>query len=31
MLLSADHLSINFGSRHLLTDVIFYLKELEKV
>ena len=31
MLLSADHLSINFGSRQLLTDVNFYLNEGDKV
>ena len=27
MLLSAEHLSINFGSRQLLEDVNFYLNE----
>ena len=27
MLLSAEHLSINFGSRQLLDDVNFYLNE----
>ena len=31
MLLSAEHLSINFGSRHLLDDVNFYLNEGDKV
>ena len=31
MLLSAEHLSINFGSRQLLTDVNFYLNEGDKV
>ena len=31
MLLQADHLSINFGSRQLLTDVNFYLNEGDKV
>ena len=31
MLLSAEHLSINFGSRQLLTDVTFYLNEGDKV
>ncbi|MCI2059003.1 MAG: ABC-F family ATP-binding cassette domain-containing protein [Oscillibacter sp.] len=31
MLLSAEHLSINFGSRQLLTDVNFYLNAGEKV
>ena len=31
MLLSAEHLSINFGSRQLLDDVNFYLNEGEKV
>lgn len=31
MLLSAEHLSINFGSRQLLDDVNFYLKEGDKV
>lgn len=31
MLLSAEHLSINFGSRQLLTDVDFYLKEGDRV
>lgn len=30
MLLSAEHLSINFGSRQLLEDVNFYLNEGEK-
>ena len=30
MLLSAEHLSINFGSRQLLQDVNFYLKEGDK-
>ena len=31
MLLSAEHLSINFGSRQLLSDVHFYLNEGDKV
>ena len=31
MLLSAEHLSINFGSRQLLADVNFYLNEGDKV
>ena len=31
MLLSAEHLSINFGSRQLLTDVDLYLNEGDKV
>lgn len=31
MLLSAEHLSINFGSRQLLDDVNFYLHEGDKV
>ena len=31
MLLSAEHLSINFGMRQLLTDVNFYLNEGDKV
>ncbi len=31
MLLSAEHLSINFGSRQLLTDVNFYLNDGDKV
>ena len=31
MLLQAEHLSINFGSRQLLTDVNFYLNEGDKV
>jgi ATP-binding cassette subfamily F protein uup len=31
MLLSAEHLSINFGSRQLLTDVNFYLNEGDRV
>jgi len=31
MLLSAEHLSINFGSRQLLTDVNFYLNDADKV
>ena len=31
MLLQAEHLSINFGSRQLLTDVNFYLNESDKV
>ena len=30
MLLSAEHLSINFGSRQLLQDVDFYLNEGDK-
>ena len=30
MLVSAEHLSINFGSRQLLTDVNFYLNEGDK-
>ena len=30
MLLSAEHLSINFGSRQLLDDVNFYLNEGDK-
>ena len=30
MLLSAEHLSINFGSRQLLQDVSFYLNEGDK-
>ena len=30
MLLSAEHLSINFGSRQLLSDVNFYLNEGDK-
>ena len=30
MLLSAEHLSINFGSRELLQDVNFYLNEGDK-
>ena len=30
MLLSAEHISINFGSRQLLEDVNFYLKEGDK-
>ena len=30
MLLSAEHLSINFGSRQLLRDVNFYLNEGDK-
>ena len=30
MLLSAEHLSINFGSRQLLEDVNFYLNEGDK-
>ena len=29
MLLSAEHLSINFGSRQLLEDVNFYLKMVD--
>ncbi len=31
MLLSAEHLSINFGSRQLLDDVNFYLNEGDKI
>ena len=31
MLLQAEHLSINFGSRQLLADVNFYLNEGDKV
>ena len=31
MLLSAEHLSINFGSRQLLEDVNFYLNEGDKI
>ena len=31
MLLSAEHLSINFGSRQLLSDVNFYLNEGDKI
>ena len=31
MLLSAEHLSINYGSRQLLEDVNFYLNEGDKV
>ena len=31
MLLTAENLSINFGSRQLLTDVNFYLNEGDKV
>ena len=31
MLLSAEHLSINFGMKQLLTDVNFYLNEGDKV
>ena len=31
MLLSAEHLSINFGSRQLLTDVNFYLNSGDKI
>ena len=31
MLLQAEHLSINFGSRQLLTDVNFYINEGDKV
>ena len=31
MLLTAEHLSINFGSRQLLQDVNFYLSEGDKV
>lgn len=30
MLISAEHLSINFGSRQLLDDVDFYLNEGDK-
>ena len=30
MLLSAEHISINFGSRQLLEDVNFYLNEGDK-
>ncbi len=30
MLLSAEHLSINFGSRQLLEDVDFYLNDGDK-
>ena len=30
MLISAEHLSINFGSRQLLDDVNFYLNEGDK-
>ena len=30
MLLSAEHLSINFGSRHLLAHANFYLNEGDK-
>ena len=30
MLLSAEHLSLNFGSRQLLDDVSFYLNEGDK-
>ena len=30
MLLSAEHISINFGMRQLLDDVNFYLKEGDK-
>ena len=30
MLISAEHLNINFGSRQLLQDVDFYLKEGDK-
>ena len=30
MLISAEHLSINFGSRQLLQDVDFYLNEGDK-
>ena len=30
MLLSAEHISINFGSRQLLEDVNFYLNEVDK-
>ena len=31
MLLSAEHISINFGSRQLLSDVDFYLNEGDKL
>ena len=31
MLLSAEHISINFGSRQLLDDVNFYLNEGDKI
>ena len=31
MLLTAEHLSINFGMKQLLTDVNFYLNEGDKV
>ena len=31
MLLSAEHLSINFGMKQLLTDVNFYLNDGDKV
>ena len=31
MLLQAEHLSINFGSRQLLSDVDLYLNEGDKV
>ena len=31
MLLAAEHLSINFGTRQLLSDVNFYLEEGKKV
>ena len=31
MLLSAEHISINFGSRQLLSDVNFYLSEGDKI
>ena len=31
MLLSAEHLSINFGSRQLLTDVDLYVNEGDKI
>ena len=31
MLLTAEHLSINFGSRQLLEDVTFYLNEGERI
>ena len=30
MLISAEHLNINFGSRQRLQDVDFYLKEVDK-
>ena len=30
MLLAAEHLSINFGTRQLLSDVNFYLEEGKK-